>query len=40
MNLKNLLDYSNSIYQLGEKINSLERKNKNADTIQIQCHQQ
>ena len=32
MNLTNLLDYGNSIYNLGENINSLERKNKNADT--------
>ena len=27
MNLTNLLDYSNSIYNLGDNINSLKRKN-------------
>lgn len=32
MNLKNLLDYGNSIYDFGTKINSLERKNNNAYT--------
>ena len=32
MNLTNLLDYGNSIYNLGENINSLERKNSDADT--------
>lgn len=33
MNLTNLLDYANSIYNLGENINSLERKNDKCDTI-------
>ena len=28
MNLTNLLDYSNSIYNLGDNINSLKRKNR------------
>ena len=37
MNLKNLLDYGNSIYNLGEKFNSLERENKNAITTPISC---
>ena len=32
MNLTNLLDYSNSIYNFNKEINSIERKNKNADT--------
>ena len=32
MNLTNLLDYGNSIYNLGENINSLKRKNIKADT--------
>ena len=32
MNLTNLLDYGNSIYNLGENINSLGRKNKETDT--------
>ena len=32
MNLTNLLDYGNSIYNLGKNINSLERKNIKADT--------
>lgn len=32
MNLINLLDYSNSIYNFNEEINSIERKNKKADT--------
>lgn len=32
MNLTNLLDYGNSIYNLKENINSLERENVNADT--------
>lgn len=32
MNLKKLLDYGNSIYDLGKKINSLERKNNKACT--------
>ena len=32
MNLTNLLDYSNSIYGLGEKINRIERDNVKCDT--------
>lgn len=32
MNLTNLLDYSNSIYSLNKKINSVERKNEKACT--------
>ena len=32
MNLINLLDYGNSIYNLGENINSLKRKNIQCDT--------
>ncbi len=32
MNLTNLLDYSNSIYNFNEEINSIERKNENANT--------
>ncbi len=32
MNLTNLLDYSNSIYNFNGEINSVERKNTNAIT--------
>lgn len=32
MNISNLFDYSNSIFNLKEKINGLERKNKRAET--------
>ncbi len=35
MNLKNLLDYGNSIYNLEEKFNSLERKNKNVLVLKV-----
>ena len=37
MNLKNVLDYTNSVYNFGEKINSVERNNIDADTKPSTC---